>query len=486
MKFYRPLLMRMAMKDYLFKGFKPGNVKLAYCLLKSYILDYHSGNHLLFFSCPFTLLVTPATTVALGIVLVLLFLVSFLMAGSELAFFSLTAKEISIIKSRSKPSYRRLAHLLDQPKNLLATILITNSFVNIGIILILNLLLGDVFTQFNLIPWVSSVIRILLIIVLLVLFAEVLPRIWATHQKIIFAANAAVAVEIFNYAFGGLSKRIARLNVGLEKSLAVDKQSAMEQNELDEAIDLLPEEEASNEEKEILKGIRKFGDTEVRSIMRTRMDVSGIEISTPFNEVIKRIEKLHYSRLPVYRNNLDEPAGMLHTKDLIPHLNEAADYDWHSLMRPPIFVHEQKLIEDLLQEFRNKRNHFAIVVDEFGGTSGIVTLEDIMEEIIGEIKDEFDDEESANTKLDDFNFIFEGKTMINDACKAMGLPASTFDVLRGDSDSVAGLVLEIAGEFPEENSVLQTDQFSFIPLQILRNRIDKVQIIINQEASPNS
>jgi CBS domain containing-hemolysin-like protein len=212
--------------------------------------------------------------------------------------------------------------------------------------------------------------------------------------------------------------------------------------------------------------------------MRTRLDVSGIDISSNFASAIRKVEELHYSRLPVYKNNLDEVVGMLHTKDILPHLNEPDNYDWHQLMRLPFFVHEQKLIEDLLQEFRNRRNHFAVVVDEFGGTSGIVTLEDIMEEIIGDIKDEFDDEESGNKKIDDFTYIFEGKTMINDVCKALSLPIDTFEHVRGDSDSLAGLVLEIAGEFPQVNEEVINDGFTFIPLEINKNRIDKVKVIL--------
>jgi putative hemolysin len=210
------------------------------------------------------------------------------------------------------------------------------------------------------------------------------------------------------------------------------------------------------------------------------MDVSGIEFNCSFLNLIKKVEELHYSRLPVYKGSLDNIAGMLHTKDLLPHLHQPDNFDWHFLIRTPYFVHEQKLIEDLMQEFRNKRMHFAIVVDEFGGTSGIATLEDVMEEIIGEIKDEFDDEESVNKKIDEFNYIFEGKFMINDACKAMNLPTDTFDAIRGDSDSVAGLVLEIAGEFPLENSNLVSGDFTFIPMEINKNRIDKIKIIIKQ------
>ena len=190
---------------------------------------------------------------------------------------------------------------------------------------------------------------------------------------------------------------------------------------------------------------------------------------------------MHYSRLPVYKNNLDEIVGMLHTKDLLPYLSEQMEFDWHQLMRSPYFIHEQKQIEDLLQEFRNKRIHFAIVVDEFGGTSGIVTLEDIVEEIIGEINDEFDDEVSGNNKIDDNTFIFEGKTMINDLCKAMKLPADVFENVRGDSDSLAGLVLEIAGEFPQINEEIRSGDFIFIPLAINKNRIDKVKVIIQPQ-----
>jgi putative hemolysin len=247
---------------------------------------------------------------------------------------------------------------------------------------------------------------------------------------------------------------------------------------LDDAIDLLPEHEATMEEKQILKGIRKFGDTTVKQVMRTRLDVSGMAFSSSFAEVIARVEELHYSRLPVYKNNLDEIAGLLHTKDLLPHLHEPADFNWHSLVRPAIFVHEQKLIEDLMQEFRNRHIHFAVVVDEFGGTSGIVTLEDIMEEIIGDIKDEFDDEENINKKIDDNTYLFEGKTMINDVCKAMQLPSDTFEEARGESDSLAGLVLEIAGEFPQINEEIHKDGFTFIPLDINKNRIEKIKVII--------
>lgn len=446
-------------------------------------MDYHSVIDCIHFFSLSLLAITPAATTVLIFLVAILFTLSFLLAGSEVAFFSLTLKDINTLKTRKHPAYRRIVTLLEQPKTLLAAMLITNSFVNIGIILISNILIDDWIKGLHFSFWVAFLIKAGAVTFSLLLFGEVLPKVWATHRKIKFAAMASLVVEIFNSIFSRLSKRLVRLSDRIEKKFSADHSAGMDRSNLDYAIDLLPEHEATNEEKLILKGIRKFGDTTVKQVMRTRLDVSGIDFSHSFPDVIKKVEELHYSRLPVYRNSLDEVVGMLHTKDLLPHLNEPADYDWHGLTRQPYFVHEQKLIEDLLQEFRNRRMHFAIVVDEFGGTSGIVTLEDVMEEIIGEIKDEFDDEESSNKKIDDFNYIFEGKTMINDVCKAMNLPVDTFDNIRGDSDSLAGLVLEIAGKFPQVNEEVSNGDFIFIPLEISRNRIDKVKVIIKQQAA---
>jgi putative hemolysin len=445
-------------------------------------LDYHSVDN--FTNCLQIqlLAITPAASAVLIFLALLLFTISFLVAGSEVAFFSLTYKDINMLKTKQQPAFRRIVSLLDQPKTLLAAMLIANSFVNIGIILISNILMDGWLEMFQLSFWLNFVIKVVIVTFVLVLFGEVLPKIWATNHKIWFASTASLLIEIFNSLFYrlGFSKRLVKLGDTVEQKFSANSSAYLDNRQLDFAIDLLPDHEATVEEKQILKGIRKFSDTPVKQVMRTRLDVSGIEYSSSFEDVIKKIEELHYSRLPVYKNNLDEVEGMLHTKDLLPHVNasKVENYDWHSLMRPPYFVHEQKLIEDLLQEFRNKRIHFAVVVDEFGGTSGIVTLEDIMEEIIGDIRDEFDDEESANKKIDDNTYIFEGKTMINDVCKAMSLPVDSFEAVRGDSDSLAGLVLEIAGEFPQVEEEVVSGDFTFIPLAINKNRIDKVKVII--------
>jgi len=443
-------------------------------------LDYHSVSAL-FTNLPFTLLaITPAGTTVLVFLLLALFIVSFTVAGAEVAFFSMTHKDINMLKTQQRPAYRRIVTLLEQPKTLLASMLITNSFVNIGIILIANTLINTAFPNQD--TWLVFLIKVVVVTLLLVLFAEVLPKVWATHDKLRFAASSSLMVEICNSLFFRFSKRLVNFTDSMERRFSPDKNPAMDSSHLDDAIDLLPEHEATIEEKQILKGIHKFADTTVRQVMRARLDVSGIEDSINFTDLIARVEELHYSRLPLYKGNLDHILGMIHTKDLLPHLNEPPDYNWHELVRPAYFVHEQKPIEDLLQEFRNRRIHFAVVVDEFGGTSGIVTLEDIMEEIIGDIRDEFDDEESQNKKLDDFTYEFEGKTMINDVCKAMGLPADTFEKERGESDSLAGLVLEIAGGFPQVNEEVEKGRFVFIPLEISKNRIEKIKVIIKPEA----
>jgi putative hemolysin len=440
-------------------------------------LDYHSSIRYSYDLLNF-LVITPAASTILFFIIIILFLISFLVAGSEVAFFSLTMKDINMLKTRQQPSYKRIVTLLENPKTLLASMLIANSLVNIGIILISNTLMNNWIDSLHLQFIVEFLIKVIVVTSLLVMFCEVLPKVWATHHKIWFAAMSSLIIEILHSIFFKISSRLVRLSDSIEKGFHSGS-SRMDDKQLDYAIDLLPEHEATSEEKQILKGIRKFGNTTVKQTMRTRLDVSGIEFDTSFQDVKNKVEEMHYSRLPVYKNNLDEIAGILHTKDLLPHLDEEM-YDWHTLMRPVFYVHEQKLIEDLLQDFRNKRIHFAVVVDEFGGTSGIVTLEDVMEEIIGDIQDEFDDEQSANKKLDNFNYIFEGKTMINDVCKALHIPVDTFDKIRGDSDSLAGLVLEIAGEFPQINENIVAGDFTFIPLVINKNRIERVKLTLKK------
>ncbi|HEY5463511.1 MAG TPA: gliding motility-associated protein GldE, partial [Hanamia sp.] len=395
----------------------------------------------------------------------------------EMAFFSLTLKDMNMLKTHQQPSYKRIVSLLEKPKRLMASLLIANTFVNIGIILISNSFLDQWINSFGVVA--NFLVKVIIITIVLVLVAEVLPKVWATNHKIWFASTASMIVLVCDSILNTISKRLVYVSDSIEK--VFHRPTTVDDSQLDNAIDLLPDNKASSEKKQILKGIRKFSNTTVKQTMKPRLDVSGIESATSFADVLKKVKDFSYSRLPVYKSNLDEIIGILHTKDILAHLEEQ-EFDWHPLMRPVFYVHEQKMIEDLLQDFRNKRIHMAVVVDEFGGTSGLVTLEDIMEEIIGDIQDEFDDEQSGNKKIDEFNYIFEGRTMISDFCKLLNIPTHTFDLLRGESDSLAGLILEIAGEFPKVNAQYETNNYIFTVLEINKNRIEKVKLTIKPKA----
>jgi gliding motility-associated protein GldE len=431
-------------------------------------LDYLSAIYTLLF-------VNAQATPVLLFTLLILLGFSFMISGSEVAFFSLNYKDINLLKTKQSEPYRRIVTLLENPKILLASMLIANSFINIAIIVISNLLLDTYVSLPTNLFWLEFIIKVILVTSLLLLFCEVMPKVMATQNNIRFAKQVSGVVETMNYIFKPISKILVAYSDIIEKKLTSKSSGAVTNEEMSHAIDITYPEQS---EKNILKGILEFGSITVKQIMKDRLDVSGIKLNTNFSQLAQRIEELHYSRLPVFKEDLDEVVGIIHTKDLLPFLDNDEHFEWQSLMRSPFFVHEQKLIEDLLQEFQTKRIHFAIVVDEFGGTSGIVTMEDILEEVIGEIKDEFDEEEVTFKKLDDNNYIFEGRTMINDVCKAMELPVDTFDVVRGESDSLAGLVLEIAGEIPKPLQIVECGDFEFTVLELVKHRIEKVKVTI--------
>ena len=393
-----------------------------------------------------------------------------MLSGAEVAFFSLTHKDINILKSKQDSSFRRIVELLDQPKILLGSLLIANSFINIAIIVISNILIGDFLHYFIIIGIIDFLIKVVAVAALLLLFGEVMPKVMATQNNIRFAKDVGPFIEFINYLCKRASGWLVKYTDFIENKLSKRTSGSFTNEELFHAIDITGTDTSENE-KNILKGILNFGNITVKQVMKTRMDVHAVNFDIPFQQLVKQIEELHYSRLPVFKEDLDEIAGIIQTKDFIPHLYEKEDFDWHPLIRQPYFVHEQKLIEDLLKDFQSKHIHFAIVVDEFGGTSGIITLEDILEEVIGEIKDEFDEEENSYRKLDEYNYIFEGKMMINDVCKIMELPTDTFDMVKGESDSVAGLVLEIAGDIPVNNQIIPCGDFEFLVLEMYKNMI---------------
>lgn len=441
-------------------------------------MDHHSvvHNYLLTIK-PVLLAVNPQSLAILLFLLLMLLLVSFFVSGAEVAFFSLSYRDINMLKTKQHPSARRIITLLDQPKRLLATLQIANTFVNLGTIIVANVLMDELLLQPN--GVVNFFVKLVVIVFLLMLFAEILPKVWATQNNIRFAYSSSLLVEVLYSFFSNMSKWFVKYTDGIERSFGGIKQHHVYNPEdIDQAIEMNTSENTTEEEKNILRGIARFGHITVKQIMRTRLDVSAVEYGTSFKDLVAQIEELHYSRLPVYKNNLDDVVGIIHSKDILPFLNEKDDFDWHSLVRPPYFVPEQNLIKDLLRELQKKNTHFAVVVDEFGGTEGIVTMEDIMEEIIGDIRDEFDDEESINKKIDDNTFVFEGRIMITDACKAMGLKPDTFDQVKGESESIAGLVLELAGEIPKENQVITIGDFEFTVTEIEKNRIKKVKITI--------
>ncbi|HUR10999.1 MAG TPA: gliding motility-associated protein GldE [Flavitalea sp.] len=443
-------------------------------------MDNYPG---LFFCNVFPSLLFVATTqatVLLAIGVIVLLIISFFIAGAEVAFFSLTYKDINMLKTKQDTGWKRIANLLENPQLLLASLIISNALINIAVIILSNVLIDQVVVLQADQLWthlMQLMIKIVVISMVLILFGEVLPKVRATQNNLRFAYEASYLVEILYYLFGRIAARLISMSDGIEKILGGSASRAYSQQQLEEAIKSTIHQE---DEQRILAGIYKFGNITVKQIMRTRLDVSGIEFNLSYGDLHRKVEELHYSRLPVFRNSLDDIVGIVHTKDMIPYLNEPDDYNWHTLIRPPYFVHEQKFIEDLLKEFQTKHVHFAVVVDEFGGTSGIVTLEDILEEIIGDIRDEFDEEESANKKIDEFTYTFEGKTMINDVCKMMDLPVDTFDEMKGESDSLAGLLLELAGEIPKPEDVLTVGDFEFLIQEVDRNRIRKVKVTIKQ------
>ncbi|HOZ51849.1 MAG TPA: gliding motility-associated protein GldE [Chitinophagaceae bacterium] len=444
----------------------------------------------------YTNLLTPLLTatlnsnaqIGLGVIILLLLIFTALIAGSEVAFFSLSAKDINYIKQKEDEGYKTILNLLENPKRLLATLLIGNNFLSIGVIISTNLLFNSLFQIDKLFPGlpahlitlVNILIQVVIVTFFLVLFGEVLPKVYATQNNLRLSLFTAPFIKILDKIFSPVSRFLVSSTYFIEGKLNQKSKNDISNEDMENAIDLTLGHTASKEEVNIFKGIVKFNDITVKQIMRNRHDVEGINLNWSFDELKKQVLDTGFSRLPVYDETLDDVKGIIHSKDLLKHINEV-DFNWHPIMRPVNFIHETKLIKPLLKEFQLKRNHMAIVVDEFGGTSGIVTLEDIMEEIIGEIKDEFDDDELLAKKIDANNYIFEGKTLINDFCRTISVPVEVFDPVRGESDSLAGLVLEIAGKFPTQNEVVSYEQYDFTVVQLEKMRIQKIKVTIQPD-----
>ena len=422
---------------------------------------------------------SPTISAIIAIVLAgLLLLVSGFASASEIAFFSLSPSDLNAIDEKKHPSDEKISKLLDDTERLLATILITNNFVNVTIIMLCNFFFMSVFEFHS--PIAEFLILTVILTFLLLLFGEIMPKIYSAQKTLAFCRFSAPGIWMFRSLFYPVASILVRSTSFLNKHFA-RKNHNISVDELSHALELTDKAELK-EENNILEGIIRFGGETAKEVMTSRLDVVDLDIRTPFKDVLQCIIENAYSRIPIYSENRDNIKGILYIKDLLPHLNKV-DFRWQSLIRPAYFVPETKMIDDLLRDFQANKIHIAIVVDEFGGTSGIVTMEDIIEEIVGEIHDEYDDEERTYAVLNDHTWVFEAKTQLTDFYKITKVDEEVFDEVAGDSDTLAGLLLELKGEFPSLHEKVTYDHYEFEVLEMDNRRILKVKFTINTPPS---
>ncbi len=412
------------------------------------------------------------------LIMISLLVMSAFVSGSEVAFFSLTHNQIDRIKKKKFSSDRFVLNLLEKPKRLLATILIANNVLNIAFI-ILSAFVFSVLLDFAHSPVLGFLIQVVLITFLILVFAEVLPKIYASYHSLRFASMMAFPLFVLRRIFYPLSSLLVKSTNMIDKRMA-KKRPNISMNELSHALEITADESTSEEDKNILRGIVRFGNIYAREIMKSRMDVVAVDINTPFRKLLKIIQEAGYSRIPVYRESFDNVEGILYIKDLLPYLEKPDDFKWQEFIRSCFFVPESKRISDLLKEFQEKKIHLAVVVDEYGGSSGIITLEDILEEIVGEINDEFDIQEAIYSKIDASTYVFEGRTLLKDFCKITGIEEDVFSESRGEADTLAGLILEIKQELPRKGEQLRFKNFVFEVEGVDNRRIKRIKVKVNR------
>ena len=408
--------------------------------------------------------------------IVVLLLCSAAASASETAFFSLSPSQLNEIRSSKTSVNKRIVHLLENSKLLLATILIVNNLVNVGIVIISTFMVNH-YLDFTSNPLLGFVFQVVIITALLLLLGEIMPKVVATRKPVKIASFLATPLSIIQRVFYPFSLLLVTSTRFIDKRHA-HKYLNITLDDISNAIDITADGKVDDEDRKIMKSITRFGDINAREIMSPRVDLTAIDESLPFTQVQKIIIDSGYSRIPVYNDTPDTITGILYIKDLLPYLSKIDSFDWNSLVRPPFFIPENKPINDLMQEFQEKKIHMAVVVDEYGGTSGIITLEDIIEEIVGEINDEFDIEADNTffTKIDDFNYVFEGKTTINDMCRVLGIDDRIFDEAKGESESLAGLILELAGKMPATGETFTLGEYTFRVEAADKRRVKKVKI----------
>lgn len=421
---------------------------------------------------------TPSASAIVAISLAgLLLMASAFASASEIAFFSLSPANLNKIESSGLPSDEKISTLLADSEQLLTTILIANNFVNVTIIMLCNYFFGTVFHFAS--PIVQFILLTIILTFFLLLFGEIMPKIFSAQKSLAFCRFAAPAILVLRTLFHPISYALIHSTAFINKYYSKQSHNNISVDELSNALKLTDKDEISVENN-ILEGIIRFGGEAAKDVMTSRLDVVYLDILSPYSTVLKCIRDNVYSRIPVYSDSLDNIKGILYIKDLLAHLMKGDNFRWQSLIRPAYFVPETKMIDDLLRDFQANKIHIAIVVDEFGGTSGIVTMEDIIEEIVGEIRDEYDDDEQTYVELNDHTWIFEAKTQMTDFYKETGLDESVFEEVSGDADTIAGLLLEIKGEFPLLHEKVTYGQlYEFEVLAVDSRRIKKVKFTVN-------
>ena len=413
-----------------------------------------------------------------GVAACLLLLVSGFASGSEIAFFSLSPNDLNELEEGKTPDDAKIKELRENSERTLATILITNNLVNVTIIMLLTYFFDNAvhFGSW----WLEFIFMTVLLTFLLLLFGEIMPKIYCSQHPLRFCRSAVSGILFFRKLFYPFATIV--MGSGRLADKVVKKDShLLSVDDLEQALELTDKEDIK-EEQRMLEGIVRFGDETAKEIMTSRQDVIDLDFKAMFQEVMQCVVENNYSRIPVYQDNSDNVRGILYIKDLLPHLSKGNNFRWQSLIRPPYFVPETKKIDDLLREFQENKVHIAIVVDEYGGTSGIVTLEDILEEIVGEINDEYDEEEKFYQRINSNTFVFEGKTLLSDFYKILNLDDDIFEEVEGDADSLAGLLLEIKGDFPKMHEKITYKNFTFEILDMEERRISKVKVVVHEKA----
>lgn len=416
-------------------------------------------------------------SIVTGFVFLFLLLVcSALISGVEIAIFSLTKADIEEESDKKSNRIQIISKLLERPKKLLATILIANIFINISIVTLFAYLSGFMFEGFSS-PALVFITKVVLVVFLILVFGEILPKIYASRNKVKFTMFMAYPLSVLDVVLSPLSLPMRSFAMAVHGRLGKQKTN-LNVSQLSQALKLTSKEDTTKEEQKILQGIVSFGNTDVRQVMRPRIDIFALNIEQNYAEIMAEIVENGYSRIPVFKDNIDQIVGILYVKDLLPYLDHD-DFDWTSLLREPFFVPENKKLDDLMVEFKYKKVHLAVVVDEYGGTSGLISLEDIIEEIVGDISDEFDDEDVTYSKLDENNYIFDGKTALKDFYKILKIEdPSVFENHKGDAETIAGFVLEISGSFPKQGTKVSFKNYVFTIEALDKKRIKLVKLTI--------